>query len=79
MPTRNGEDLGVAIDNLSDAGVLYPAFSLYNGDDRLRLNPTCSFSIRRGSGGASLDTAVLSMTSAVALYRHVILPQRGHR
>jgi hypothetical protein len=64
----------VAVENLQEAGTLFPAFSLYNGDDRLRLNPACTYTARRGVGGAALAGVVATMTSATLLCEHMLAP-----
>lgn len=55
--SRNGIDLGVAVEGLS--GDLYPAFSLYNENDQISLKPE-NFTSSKGISGGYLTSLKLS-------------------
>jgi hypothetical protein len=61
--SRNGTDLGVAVEGL--CGELFPAFSLYNKGDKLRLvHANCSSSSERNTGGGAIAKGNLSLFSS---------------
>ncbi len=71
---RNGVDLGVAIDGLSSSVPLFPAVSLYNRDDQLRLLPAMSRTFRRGYGGASVAARMRSHAQLRECLQHLGTP-----